>query len=202
MDRVHPIHVITLIVAAAAAIFAFVAMWVAFDARDEARSAASSAAFAGSGGEVDALVQAMIRTGLIEDPWIIPDDYQQLDGPWARCLTAGEHAAMGLGDDVELPEPCATVAASRETVCSEPLVTTPSDGYEDDAIDPEPCELVFHVDGRRFDWISDIHPWDVEVMADEWFVADSADGIDRVARGDGSTFIHIVGEGWRVLYRD
>ena len=69
MARLHPIHVVTLLIALLAAVFSFVAMQAAFDARDEARTAGSIALFGeGVGPEVRELHEALVRAGVVDDP--------------------------------------------------------------------------------------------------------------------------------------
>lgn len=68
MSRPHPIEIVTLLVALSAAVFSFVAMQAAFDARDEARTAGELASFGeGVGPDVQELHEALLRAGLIED---------------------------------------------------------------------------------------------------------------------------------------
>lgn len=199
MERLHPVHLVTLAVAVLAAVFAFVAMRVAFEARDAAWSAGSDMSVDNSY-EINQLQTALIRAGLIDDPSVIPDDHQQLDGPWARCLTADEREDMGLtDDDVELPTPCETVAVDLVTECYEPAPVPESDVESDD--DVADCVLWYRIDGRRFEYWDEAHPADVDRDADEWLIAESSDGVDRLARGHDSVFLHVVGEGWRTVYR-
>lgn len=68
VSRPHPIHIVTLLVALVAAVFSFVAMQAAFDARDEARIAgelASTGEYVGP--DIRELHEALLRAGLIED---------------------------------------------------------------------------------------------------------------------------------------
>ena len=68
MSRLHPIHIVTLLVALVAAVFSFVAMQAAFDARDEARIAGELASIGeGVSPDVRELHEALLRAGLIED---------------------------------------------------------------------------------------------------------------------------------------
>jgi hypothetical protein len=68
MSRPQPIHVVTLLVAMLAAVFSFVAMQAAFDARDEARTAGELASTGQDvGPDVRELHEALLRAGLIED---------------------------------------------------------------------------------------------------------------------------------------
>jgi hypothetical protein len=203
VQRVLPIHLVILGVAVLGAVFAFVAMRVAFDARDAARSADS-----GWGGDNSAqlfeLQQALVRAGVIEDPSIIPDDGGELDGPWARCLTSDEREALGpAADDVELPPACDVVTVAVEERC-EGGEAAASDGEveADDVADAGAagCERVFEVDGRRYGDGGLVHPADV--AADEWLLADGDGEVDRVARGSGDVWVHVIDEGWVVLYRD
>jgi hypothetical protein len=67
-SRPHPIHTVTLLVALVAAVFSFVAMQAAFDARDEARIAGERASTGeGVSSDVRELHEALLRAGLIED---------------------------------------------------------------------------------------------------------------------------------------
>jgi hypothetical protein len=198
VERVHPIHVITLAVAILAASFAFVAMRIAFDARDAAWAAASN-----SDGdnwyEIAQLQTALIRAGVIEDPDNIPDDHGELDGPWSRCLTTDERDELGLDvGDVELPPACETVPVTYVERCPEP--EPPDELGVDDAL--EPCEMAYSVGGRRFTYWEAAHPADVLAEAEGWFLADGDTEVDRVARGPNATFVHIVGEGWMWVYRN
>lgn len=195
----HPLHVATFVVVTLAAIFAFVAMQVAFEARD-----AAHAADHGWGGdnsyEINELQSALIRAGVIGDPWDFGDDHHELDGPWARCLTADEVAAMGLGpDDVELPPACETVEVALVEECSDPPpdYETEPEGVEH----PEPCELWHRIDGLRYDAEGPVHLEDVEASAEHWYLVDGTDGVDRLARGQGDTFLHVIGEGWVRVHR-
>lgn len=198
MERVHPIHVITLAVAILAASFAFVAMRVAFEARDAAWSAASN-----SDGDnwyqIAQLQTALIRAGVIEDPDSIPDDHGEPDGPWSRCLTTDERDELGPdAGDVELPPACEAVPVTYVERCPEP--EPPVDLGVDDTGDV--CELAYIVGGRRFTYWEQAHPADVLAEAEEWLISDGDSGVDRVARGPDATFVHIVGEGWMRLYRN
>jgi hypothetical protein len=68
VSRPHPIHIATLLVALVAAVFSFVAMQAAFDARDGARIAgelASTGEYVGP--DIRELHEALLRAGLIED---------------------------------------------------------------------------------------------------------------------------------------
>lgn len=193
MERVHPIHILTLGVAILSAVFAFIAMLVAFDARDAAWSAATR-----SGGdnwhEISQLQTALVRAGVIEDPTAVPDDHGELDGPWSRCLTADERDELGLSADVvELPPACDTVPVSYEERCPEPVPT--SELAEDEAVD-QACERAYVVDGRRYEGWDQAHPSDIAAETDEWLRADGDHGVDRVARGRDAAFVHVVGEGW------
>lgn len=60
----------TLLLAALAAVFSFVAMQAAFDARDEARTAGELASMAddGAGQDVRHLHEALVRAGVVDDP--------------------------------------------------------------------------------------------------------------------------------------
>jgi hypothetical protein len=190
VERVHPVHLVILAVAILGAVFAFVAMRVAFDARDAAVSAASS-----SDGdnwyEINQLQQALVRAGVIEDPDVIPDDYGELDGPWSRCLTADERDELGLGDEVELPPACDTVPVSIEERCVDE-VSPPDESEADDVY----CEENVVIDGLHYNGWLPVHP--VDVTGEEWLLGDGS-GIDRVARRADDVFVHVVGEGWRHL---
>jgi hypothetical protein len=68
VSRPHPVHIVTLLIALVAAVFSFVAMQAAFDARDEARIAGELASTGeGVGPDVRELHEALLRAGLIED---------------------------------------------------------------------------------------------------------------------------------------
>ena len=194
VKRVHPIHIVTLGVAILGAVFAFIAMQVAFDARDAASSAAANDS-GDNGQQIRELQLALVRAGIIDDPTVVPIDYRELGGPWSQCLTADDREEMGLGpDDVELPPACDVVPVSFDERCPEP--TPPTELADDDPVDVDTCEVFYVVDGRRFEYWEQAHPFDVEAEADEWFRADSDDRADRVARGEGLTFVHLVDEGW------
>jgi hypothetical protein len=197
VKRVHPVHVLTLVVAILGAAFAFVAMQVAFEAREAAWSAAAS-----SGGdnwhEIQQLQAALIRAGVIEDPTVVPDDHGELGGPWSRCVTSDERDAMDLDvDDSELPASCDEVPVTFEERCPDPVPT--SEIGDGEAFD-DGCEIAYVVDGRRYDDWEVAHPADVTAEADEWLRSDGDSRADRVARGPDATFVHVVGEGWLRLY--
>jgi hypothetical protein len=199
VTRVHPIHILTLAVAVLAAVFAFVAMRVAFDARDAAWSAA-----AGRDGdnwyEINELQTALIRAGVIEDPSVIPDDHGRPDGPWARCLTEDEREGLGLDpDEVPLASACDTIEVAREERCPDPVPAPDPDPDVDEVFDDVPgCTQVFVVGSRRFEaeGFERVHPFDVDAEAEEWSRAAGDPEVDRVARGPDATFVHVVGEGW------
>ncbi len=68
MSDLHPIHAVTLLVALLAAVFSFIAMQAAFDAREEARTAGELASIGeGVRPDVHELHEALLRAGLIED---------------------------------------------------------------------------------------------------------------------------------------
>lgn len=197
MERVHPIHLITLAVVIVGAVFAFVAMRVAFEARDAAWSAAT-APDGDNWHEIQQLQTALVRAGVIEDPTVIPDDHGELDGPWSRCLTADERDQLGLSaDDVELPPTCDTVPVSFEERCSDPV--PPPELGEDEAVE-HLCEQAYVVGRQRYGAWDQAHPADVLAEAEEWLRGDGDHGIDRVARGPDTVFVHVVGEGWWRLY--
>lgn len=197
VKRLHPIHIITLAVASLGAVFAFVAMQVAFDARDGARAAAASPD-GDNRYEISQLQTALIRAGVIEDPTVIPDDHGDLDGPWSRCLTSDERDALGPdADDVELPPSCDAVPVTREERCPEPVPA--SELGDDEAVD-EACELAYFVGDQRYNYWEQAHPTDVVAEAEEWLRADGDGGVDRVAQGPDAAFVHVVGEGWLRLY--
>ncbi|MFA9429486.1 hypothetical protein [Egicoccus sp. AB-alg2] len=199
MERPHWVQVVTLVLAGLAAVFAFVAMQVAFEARDAAWSA-GSVPDGDDSWEIQQLQTALIRAGVIEDPSVVPDDHGHLDGPWARCMTADERADLDLTDDeAPLPEPCEIMPVQLVEECSEP-VDVEEDFTDDDGVEyPEPCWVHWEVDGRRFDLSEQAHPFDVEAGAEHWYLGDGTDGVDRVARGNGVAFLHVVGEGWQRL---
>jgi hypothetical protein len=203
VERVHPIHLAILGVAVLGAIFAFVAMRVAFDARDAAVSAALEPS-RDDGFQIAELQQALIRAGVIEDPYIIPDDGGELDGPWARCLTGAERDALGPeAADVELPPACEVVRVAVEERCEGgEAAASDSEVEADDAADAEAawCERVFEVDGRRYGDGGLVHPADV--VADEWLLAGGDGDVDRVARASGDVWVHVIDEGWLVLFPD
>jgi hypothetical protein len=193
VERVHPIHVVTLVVAIVGALCAFVAMRVAFEAREAAWSAASSPGSDGSF-EIWQLQTALIRAGVIEDPTVIPDDHGELDGPWSRCLTGDERDGLGYAaDDVALPPACATVPVSFEERCPEPV---PASELSDDEAFDDVCELAYVVDRQRFSSWDHAHPQDVAEEADEWLLAEGDSEVDRVARGPDAAFVHVIGDGW------
>jgi hypothetical protein len=184
-----------------AAVFAFVAMRVAFDAREAAWSAADR----GDGDnrfEIDELQTALIRAGVIEDPSVIPDDHGQPDGPWARCLTEDEREALGLDpDEVPRASDCDTIEVTREERCPDPVPEPDPD--VDEVIDDIPgCTQVFVVGSRRFEaeGFERVHPFDVDAEAEELSRAAGDPEVDRVARGPDATFVHVVGEGWLRLH--
>jgi len=197
MERVQPVLVVTLLVAILGAVFAFVAMRVAFEARDAAWSAAHA-----DGGdnwyEIDQLQTALIRAGVIEDPYLSPDDHGEVDGPWARCLTAAERDELPSdAGDGTLPPPCDVLPASYDEACPEPV--PPSEQDDGEGVE-EPCEIAWVVDGRRFVSWEQAYPEDVNAAAEEWFLAGGDDGADRVARGPDVTYLHVVGQGWQRLH--
>jgi hypothetical protein len=200
MDRPHPIHVVTLTLVGLATIFAFIAMRVAFDARDAARSAASNS-FDNASGEVRTLQDALIRAGVIDDPWFIPDDRGEVDGPWARCLTVAERAAMGaMGDDAPLPDPPCDSIAIDDVTCEVPE-TDPSD----DGVEPDTCGLEVLVDGRHHYLSGEARPDDVDADGTAFFNVTGTPGIDRYVRGEGdSGYVHLVGfhdrHGWYAIH--
>ncbi|MCC5947567.1 MAG: hypothetical protein JJT89_03845 [Nitriliruptoraceae bacterium] len=198
MKPVHPIHIATLLLALAAAVFAYVAMQVAFEARDNALSAASQPD-GDNGAQIDALQSALIRAGVIEDPWAIPDDHGEPDGPWARCLTADERGTLDLAtDDAALPAACDVLPVRLEERCPEPMEGADR-GEEADVAD-ESCELRYVVDDRAYDVWDEAHPADVAVEAEQWFRAEGEPGVDRVARGPDGTFLHVIDRGWLRLH--
>lgn len=202
MDRLHPIHIVTLILAALAMVFSFAAMRVAFEARDQA-TAAAGLSVSDNWREIHQLEQALVRAGVIEDPSILPDDHHELDGPWARCLTADERDEMGLrADDVDLPDPPCATATVEEVPCDDP-VTDPGgqDPEEDEQL--EDCAIVYRIDGRRHHLSDTVHPFDMERWASTWFNVEGAPEVDRLARGeDGEIFLHVIDRGWFTAYRD
>ncbi len=70
MERSHTMQAMTLALAALAAVFSFVAMQAAREARTEARTAGELASMAddGAGQDVWRLHEALVRAGVVEDP--------------------------------------------------------------------------------------------------------------------------------------
>jgi len=196
MDRPHPLHYVTVALALLAAVFAFLAMQSANDARQAAEEARSEASFRGSSGEIYELQAALIRAGVIDDPSVMPVDQGTLDGPWGRCVTADDLERLDVdAADVELPDPCDTATVELVEDCPEPTTEPREEGV---AVD-EACELSYRVDGDRYAPVGAEHPADVDRWADNWRRADPVSGIDRVAEmasPDRDLFIHVIDEGW------
>lgn len=70
MEGSHTMQAMTLTLAALAAVFSFVAMQAAWDARDEARIAGEMASMADdrAGQDVWRLHEALVRAGVVDDP--------------------------------------------------------------------------------------------------------------------------------------
>lgn len=202
MPRVHPIHVITLVLAGVAVIFSLLAMSAASEARDEAATAAALAGMDSSSG-VDELQEALIRAGVIDDPSAIPDDHQQLGGPWGRCLTEAERPDLDLDAadtdaadvDVGADEPevadCGT-ARVEVIACPDVEADTPPTP-EDEEID-EGCTYAYRIDGQRFVVSDRVRPDDVESDAITISNVEGAAEVDRVAtlEEDDALFIHLL----------
>jgi len=204
MDRPHPIQVATLILAGLATIFAFVAMRVAFDARNAAESAAHRS-FSDASGDVHRLQDALIRTGVIEDPWLIPDDFGEAGGPWARCLTVPERIAMGrTGGSAPLPDPPCDTIEVEEPVC-EAQEPDPTGTMDEDAVEPEPCAVELLVDGAPYRLYHEARPDDVDADGSAFFNARGVPSIDRYVQGRGDLdYAHLVGfhglHGWYAIH--
>jgi hypothetical protein len=203
MDRPHPVHYLTLVIALLAAVFAFLAMQWAAEAREAAESAANQASFGDSSLEISELRSALIRAGVIDDPAITPVDQGTLDGPWARCMTAVDLERTGLdAREVDLPAPCDTATVRFEEDCPDAPPSTNDEGlaFDDDGVAFDAsCLLFYRVDGDRYTGWYPAHPADVDRWAETWRWADPASGVDRVAEmaGDGDDlFLHVVDEGW------
>jgi hypothetical protein len=65
---------------------------------------------------------------------------------------------------------------------------------EDNPVDSDTCEVSDVVDGRRFDFWDRADLIDVATDAVTWFWAHSDRGADRVGRGEGFTFAHVIDE--------
>jgi hypothetical protein len=157
VDRQDVVRLVTLALAGLAALFSFVAMQVAFDAREQATYAANQP----DGDDSYAVWQlqdALVRAGLIEDPNVIPDDFEELGGPWARCLTRTEAERMGLEAD-QVPAPCASIRVEASECDVEP----PAPGTADDGAEmPEACELRYRFDGHDHAISDGFRPDDIE----------------------------------------
>ncbi|HSK22669.1 MAG TPA: hypothetical protein VK906_05820 [Egicoccus sp.] len=191
MNRPDVVRLITLVFAGLAALFSFVAMQVAFDAREQATYAADQPDGDDSY-DIWQLQDAMVRAGLIEDPNVIPDDFEELGGPWARCLTRAEAERMSLGEE-QVPAPCPSIRVEA----SECDLPTPPDGTPEDAEMPEACEIRYRFDGRDHSISEGFRPEDIESEGVEWFVTEGTSEVDRLVRAaDGTTYLHAVGRGW------
>jgi hypothetical protein len=192
MDRPHPIHLVTLALAVLAVGFSFVAMRAALEARDLATAAAGASTGDGSYQAVWELQNALVRAGVIEDPFAVPDDGGEPDGPWARCLTAEEADRFGLSDPGTSMPACDTVEVV-EVACPPPQ----PDAEADDVAAAEDCVWTYRVAGQERWLVGPVHPDDVAAAAVEHLLADGAEDVDRVARGaDGQVFLHVRGQGW------
>jgi hypothetical protein len=199
VDRLPAVQLVTLGLAALATVFSFVAMRAATDARDHARSAADLAGF-DSSHDVLQLQDALVRAGVIEDPYVIPDDHGEPDGPWGRCLTTEERVVLGSETSRGGPDdaPCASIEVV-EVSCPSPEAS-PED---EDRIAVELCERRYLVDGQEHYLTDTVHPEDVEVDATEWATATGAPEVDRVTRTSGTTvYLHVLDEGWYAAYPD
>jgi hypothetical protein len=209
VDRPHPIQIITLLLVALAVIFSFVAMRTAFEARDHAASAAAQSSV-DNGYEILQLQEALVRAGVIDDPWVVPDDHLTLGGPWAECLTTEERVQLASssaedaapsgddagpsGDDAPASEPCGTLEVEPRP-CPAAAPNPPEaeqDEPVDDAVD-EACEIVYRIDGRPHHLSGRVHPDEVQNRADTWFTVEGAVDVDRVARGpEGDLYLHVI----------
>jgi hypothetical protein len=100
---------------------------------------------------------------------------------------------LGLGeDDVELPPACETAEVAFVEECDD----TPPEDADTDVEYPDPCQQWWRIDGIRYDYSGLVHGEEVEMAAGEWFLVDGTDGVDRLARGEVDTFMHLIGEGW------
>lgn len=196
MDRPHPLQYVTLALALLAAIFAFLAMQSANDARQAAEEARSEASFNDGSWEIRELQDALIRAGVIDDPSVMPIDQGDLDGPWGRCATAEDLEHLGL-DGGAAPPSCDMVEVELVRDCPDPAPEVGEEGVE------EACELWWVVDGQRYTGWEDVFPADVEREGEVWLRADPASGADRVTRtsaSDGAIYLHVIDEGWLRFY--